>query len=97
MSKQKLTTKADLINKVYDRTALSKAGIETAVNEFLSELIGEIESGKEVRIFELGTFSLQTRSARTGRNPKTGESVAVPEKRVPKLVFNRVIAKRINK
>ena len=96
MSKQKLTTKADLISKVYDHTALSKAGIETAVNEFLSELIGEIESGKEVRIAELGTFKVATRKAHTGRNPATGEKVQVPEKRVPKLVFNQAIAKRIN-
>lgn len=96
MSKQKLTTKADLINKVYDRTALSKAGIETAVNEFLSELIGEIESGKEVRIAELGTFKIAVRKAHTGRNPATGESVQVPEKKVPQLKFNERIRRNMN-
>ena len=96
MSKQKLTTKADLINKVYDRTTLSKAGIEAAVNEFLSELIGEIESGKEVRIAELGTFKIATRKAHTGRNPATGEKVQVPEKKVPQLKFNERIRRNLN-
>lgn len=96
MTKQKPTTKADLINKVYDRTTLSKVSIVIAVNEFLSELIGEIESGKEVRIAELGTFKVATRKAHTGRNPATGESVQVPEKKVPQLKFNERIRRNMN-
>lgn len=93
----KKLTKKDLINAVYENSALSKQAIEEVVDTFLETLVGEVEQGNQVRVFELGTFTLQTRSARTGRNPKTGESVAIPEKRVPKLVFNQAIAKRINK
>lgn len=93
----KKLTKKDLINAVYENSALSKQAIEEVVDTFLETLVSEVEQGNQVRVFELGTFSLQTRSARTGRNPKTGESVAIPEKRVPKLVFNQAIAKRINK
>lgn len=93
----KKLTKKDLINAVYENSALSKQAIEQVVDTFLETLVSEVEQGNQVRIFELGTFSLQTRSARTGRNPMTGESVAIPEKRVPKLVFNQAIAKRINK
>ena len=78
-------------------TAEIKQAIEEVVDTFLETLISEVEQGNQVRVFELGTFSLQTRSARTGRNPATGESVAIPEKRVPKLVFNQAIAKRISK
>lgn len=96
MTKKKLTSKADLINRVYDRTSLSKAGIETAINAFLSELIGEIESGKEVRIAELGTFKIATRKAHMGRNPATGESVEVSEKKVPQLKFNERIRRNMN-
>lgn len=93
----KKLTKKDLINAVYENSALSKQAIEEVVDTFLETLVSEVEQGNQVRVFELGTFSLQTRSARSGRNPKTGESVAIPEKRVPKLVFNHAIAKRINK
>ena len=93
----KKLTKKDLTNAVYENSALSKQAIEEVVDTFLETLVDEVEQGNQVRVFELGTFSLQTRSARTGRNPKTGESVAIPEKRVPKLVFNQAIAKRINK
>lgn len=93
----KKLTKKDLINAVYENSALSKQAIEQVVDTFLETLVSEVEQGNQVRVFELGTFSLQTRSARTGRNPKTGESVSIPEKRVPKLVFNQAIAKRINK
>ena len=92
----KKLTKKDLINAVYENSALSKQAIEEVVDTFLETLVSEVEQGNQVRVFELGTFSLHTRSARTGRNPKTGESVAIPEKRVPKLVFNQAIAKRIN-
>lgn len=92
----KKLTKKDLINAVYENSALSKQAIEQVVDTFLETLVDEVEQGNQVRVFELGTFSLQTRCTRTGRNPKTGESVAIPEKRVPKLVFNQAIAKRIN-
>lgn len=93
----KKLTKKDLINAVYENSALSKQAIEQVVDTFLETLVGEVEQGNQVRVFELGTFSVQTRCARTGRNPATGESVAIPEKRVPKLVFNQAITKRINK
>lgn len=92
----KKLNKKDIINAVYENTTLSKQAIEQVVDIFLDTLISEIEQGNKVRIFELGTFSLQTRPARTGRNPRTGESVLVPQKRIPKLVFNQTIAKRIN-
>lgn len=92
----KKLTKKDLINAVYENSALSKQAIEQVVDTFLETLVGEVEQGNQVRVFELGTFSVQTRGARNGRNPATGESVAIPEKRVPKLVFNQAIAKRIN-
>lgn len=96
MSKQKPTTKLDLIDKVYDKTVLSKASIAEAVNEFLSELINEIESGREVRIMELGLFKIAKRKAHTGRNPATGVSIQVPERKVPQLKFNERIRRNMN-
>lgn len=96
MSKQNRTSKADLIEKVYENTSLSKAGIKIAINEFLSVLVNEIESGRQVRISELGTFKITTRKAHTGRNPATGESVQVPEKKVPQLKFNERIRNNLN-
>lgn len=96
MTKQKPTNKSDLINKVYNNTALSKAAIEIAVNEFLSELVSEIEQGNNVRIAELGTFKTATRKAHIGRNPATGEKVEVPTKRVPQLKFNERIRRNMN-
>lgn len=92
----KKLSKKDLINAVYDNTALTKKSIEQVVNEFIEVLLHEIEQGNEVRIHELGTFSSHQRAGRTARNPRTGEEVYVPEKRVPKLTFNQAIAKRMN-
>lgn len=96
MTKQKTVSKADLINKVYERTALSKAGIEVAVNAFLLELATEIESGNTVRIVDIGTFKTAVRKAHTGRNPATGAPVEVPERKVPQLKFNERIRRTLN-
>lgn len=92
----KVLSKKDLVNTVYDNSVWSKQTIEEVVDSFLSTLISEVEKGNKVRIYELGTFTLHTRSGRIGRNPATGASVTIPTKRVPKLTFNKSIAKRIN-
>lgn len=96
MIKKKPISKSDLVAKVYERTTLSKAGIEAAVNEFLAELISEIENGNAVRIAELGTFKIAKRKAHIGRNPATGESIEVPAKQVPQLKFNERIRRNMN-
>ena len=96
MTKQKPASKLDLVNKVYERTSLSKASIQVAVNEFLAELVAELESGEEVKIAELGTFKIAVRKAHMGRNPATGESVQVPERKVPQLKFNERIRRNLN-
>lgn len=91
-----MLNKADLIQKVYENTALSKSGVEQAVNAFLAALISEIEQGNTVRIYELGTFRCAVRKAHRGHNPSTGEPIDVPESRVPKIKFNRSITKTLN-
>ena len=91
-----MKTKADLIKQVCENTALSKGGVEQAVNEFLATLISELEQGNDVRIYELGTFKTAVRKAHKGRNPSTGEAIDVPQKYVPQLKFNQSISRVLN-
>lgn len=90
-------TKADLINQVYENTSLSKASITEVINQFIHELVSEIEQGHTVRVAELGVFKVTTRKPYDGRNPATGESVPVPERYVPRVKFCERIRDNLNK
>lgn len=77
--------KADLANKVHEVLDCTKADAERAVESLIDEITKTLKSGDEVSIAGLGIFSAKMRPARTGRNPRTGESIQVPAMRVPKF------------
>ncbi len=77
--------KADLVNKVHDVLDCTKADAERAVEAIIDEITGALKKGDEVSVAGLGIFSAKMRPARTGRNPRTGESIEVPAMRVPKF------------
>lgn len=77
--------KADLVNKVHEVIGCTKADAERAVEALIDEITGELKKGEEVSVAGLGIFSAKMRPARTGRNPRTGESIEVPAMRVPKF------------
>lgn len=75
--------KMDLINKVAEKSGLTKKDAEAAINSFL-EAIGEaLAEGERVQLIGFGTFETRKRSARSGRNPQTGETIEIPETIVP--------------
>ena len=69
-------TKAELIESVASKVDLPRATAERAVNTMFDEMVAALKEGDKVNISGFGTFSVSTRKARTGRNPKTGESAA---------------------
>jgi DNA-binding protein HU-beta len=77
--------KADIIAKVHDVLGTSKADAERAVECMIDSVVTSLKKGDEVSIAGLGIFSAKMRPARTGRNPRTGESINVPAMRVPKF------------
>lgn len=94
---KKRATKSDLLERVYKRTSMTQAYVDLAVNEFLRELVKEIESGREVRINELGTFKIATRKPYAITNTSSGSTVDVPAMRMPRLRFNKGVVRNINK
>lgn len=74
--------KADLINKISKEMDISKQEAETGVNLFFQTIKEAIEKGEEIELRGFGSFRFRQREARTGRNPRTGESVSVPPKKV---------------
>ena len=78
----KKMTKAEIIRKVKERTGLSRQQAKAAVEIFLSSIKDSLREGERVCIVGLGTFYVKKRQTRSGRNPKTGEQITVPDKKV---------------
>lgn len=77
-------TKTDLIEKVSEKTAgLTKKQTEIVVNMLFDSIKEALAIGDKIEIRGFGSFRIRNRRNREGRNPKTGETVSVPEKRVP--------------
>lgn len=76
-------TKADLVDKVTALGDLTRRDGEVIVDTLFESVIGALKAGDKIEIRGFGSFRTRQRNARTGRNPKTGEKVDVPAKRVP--------------
>ena len=74
--------KADLINKIAKEMNISKQEAEVGVNLFFQTIKEAIERGEEIELRGFGSFRFRQREARSGRNPRTGEPVQVPSKKV---------------
>ena len=72
--------KADIINHVHETLGGTKADAERAVETMINSIVDTLKDGNEVSIAGLGIFSAKMRNARTARNPRTGEAIAVPAK-----------------
>ena len=77
--------KADLVSAVHEVLGSTKADAERAVETIISSITATLKKGDEVSIAGLGIFATKVREARTGRNPRTGETVEIPSVRVPKF------------
>jgi nucleoid DNA-binding protein len=76
-------TKADLVEKVAEKTGLTRTDVAVAVDGFLDTIKTAMEEGNNIEIRGFGTFKVKQRKARKARNPRTGEEVPVPDRRVP--------------
>jgi len=77
--------KAEIIEKVHGVLGTTKADAERAVETMVDSIVSALKDGQEVSIAGLGIFSTKMRPARTGRNPRTGETINIAAMRVPKF------------
>ncbi len=77
--------KSALVDVVHEVVGGTKTSAEQAVDGLIEAIISTLKKGDDVSIAGLGIFSAKMRAARTARNPRTGESVAVAAMRVPKF------------
>ncbi|WP_255475475.1 HU family DNA-binding protein [Synechococcus sp. A15-127] len=87
--------KADLVNLVAARTELTKTDVSMVVDAAIETIIDSVVEGKKVSILGFGSFEPRERSARQGLNPKTGEKIAIPAKRVPAFTAGKMFKDRV--
>ena len=76
-------TKAELIDALAQETDFSKRQVGELVDLLLDEIRNALMQGDKVQLIPFGSFVVRERKKREGRNPKTGESLTIPARRVP--------------
>ncbi|MEO5357406.1 MAG: HU family DNA-binding protein [Nitrospirae bacterium YQR-1] len=89
-------TKSELIDQIAKEANLSKADASKALDSTTNAIINALKSGQKVTFIGFGTFSVSTRKAREGRNPRTSETIKIPEAKVPKFVPGKAFKEAVN-
>ncbi len=89
-------TKAELVEEVAKSSNLSKKDAEVVVQTVLDSIVESLKRGEKIELRGFGSFRIRNRLARQGRNPKTGETVKVPAKRVPYFKPGKELRELIN-
>ena len=90
-------TKSELIEALALRQVhLKSDDVDLAVKTLLEQMSGALSGGERIEIRGFGSFSLHFRPPRIGRNPKTGDSVALPGKHVPHFKPGKELRDRVN-
>ncbi len=86
----------DLADVVAYETGTSRSRAMASVNVVFETIAGALREGADVRITGFGGFEIRQRKARTGRNPRTGETVEIPATRSPVFRPAKALKDRIN-
>ena len=89
-------TKADIVEKVYEKVGYSKKDVAAVVEEVFSCIKENLEHGEKVKVSGFGNFSVRHKRARRGRNPQTGDEITIDERRVMTFKASQLLKKAIN-
>src|SRR5690606_7284320 len=93
----RIMTKSELIELLTQRQGhLKGEDVDLAVKAMLEMMGGSLAAGERIEVRGFGSFSLHFRPPRTGRNPKTGEAVALPGKHVPHFKPGKELRDRVS-
>ena len=93
---QKTVTRADLAEAVYESVGLSRTESAELVERFLNLIGDALVAGENVKLSSFGSFQVRSKNQRIGRNPKTGDSVALTGKHVPHFKPGKELRERVN-
>lgn len=88
-------TKADIIDAVAAQAQVSKRAAGEIVDRVLNEIKTALQRGERVALTPFGSFVVRQRRAREGRNPKTGEMIKIPARKVPAFVAGKSLKEAV--
>jgi DNA-binding protein HU-beta len=77
--------KTELVKKIAEKAEVSQAQAKSVLEATLESVKEALQAGDAVQLIGFGTFSVAERAARTGKNPRTGEKITIPAKKVAKF------------
>lgn len=89
-------TKSDLVNLITDKTNLTKKKVEAVVNCCFDTMFEALVNGDRIEVRGFGSWYVKQYKSYTGRNPKTGTAVGVPEKKLPFFKVGKELKKLID-
>jgi integration host factor subunit beta len=89
-------TKKELVNRIAERTTVTKVVAKDIIQAFLDSIIEELANGNRLEFREFGVFETKERAARRAQNPRTLEKVSVPAKRIVKFKVGRMMRERVS-
>lgn len=90
-------TKKDIVLKIAEETELKQVDVKKIVQRTLDHIIESLTKGETVELRNFGIFKVRTRKSRVGRNPKTGVTVPIPEKKIVSFKSGMIMKKKVMK
>ena len=91
-----LVNKRDLIEKIASDADIAEASAERALSAIINKIIQTVTKDEDVQLFGFGTFKSGKRTARVGRNPKTGDEIQIAAANVPAFVAGKALKESVN-
>jgi len=88
-------TKKEIVLKIAEETGLKQIDVKVAVQKTFDTIVEALSKGDTVELRNVGVFKVKVRKPRVGRNPKTGATVPIPEKRVVSFKSGMVMKKKV--
>lgn len=88
--------KSQLIDAVAQNSGLKKKDAEAAINALTATIADALKNGEKVQLVGFGTFEVKARGERTGRNPKTGETITVAASKHPAFSASKALKDQLN-
>ena len=89
------TTKREIAERVAQQSGLAQVEVKQVIQMLFDEIVKEVCSGNRLEFREFGVFEVVVRKPRTGRNPRTGQKVAVPPKTVVTFKMGKVMKEKV--
>ncbi|MGD8429872.1 MAG: HU family DNA-binding protein [Ectothiorhodospiraceae bacterium] len=88
--------KSELIEAVARSADISKAAASRAIDAFVESVTDALKEGDQVTLVGFGTFTVRERASRTGRNPRTGQTITIPASKVPGFKAGKALKDAVN-